>query len=203
MNSILLSTITVSILHAMIPSHWLPLLTIAKTNKWTKQETLWVTFYMGAAHVLSTILLGAVLAFIGIKINHLHAETFELIAPIALIIMGLFFIYRHYTHHHFHIDANANVVSKSKIIVSLVSLMFISPCLEVETFFFAAAPYGINYVLLLALLYGVISIIGMLLWMYIALTGLKKLNWHKIEHNAGLFTGFVLILCGILTFFIH
>jgi hypothetical protein len=58
-------------------------------------------------------------------------------------------------------------------------------------------------VLLLAAIYGIVSILGMLLWVSIALQGIQKMNWHKIEHNAGLITGFVLILCGIFTYFVH
>ncbi len=205
MITILLSTITVSILHALIPSHWLPLISISKNYKWTNKETLWVTFYMGTAHVASTILLGIIIGLLGNSLHNRYQEFFEIIAPIILIAMGIFFIYRHYTHHHFHINTakNDEQISKTKIIISLVSMMFLSPCLEVESFFFSAGQYGIIQVFVIALLYAVISILGMLLWMLIALKGLQKLNWHKIEHNAGLITGFVLILSGILNFFFH
>ena len=65
MNIIISSVFLLSVLHALIPSHWLPLLTIAKANKWKTSETLMVTLYMGIAHVLSTILLGSLIAFLG------------------------------------------------------------------------------------------------------------------------------------------
>lgn len=205
MYTILFGTITLSILHALIPSHWLPLLAISKSNQWEHKKTLWVIFYMGLAHVLSTILLGFIISFLGIQLNKKNEHLFDVIAPIVLIVMGLFFIYRHYTHHHFHIDKNIEKqkLSNIKIITTLVTVMFLSPCLEVESFFLGAAKYGFNNVVLIAAIYAVVSICGMLLWMFIALHGLKKLNWHKIEHNAGLITGFVLILSGILTFFMH
>jgi nickel/cobalt transporter (NicO) family protein len=204
MISILLSTITVSILHALIPSHWLPLISIAKNYNWTKKETLLVTLYMGAAHVASTIVLGIIIGVIGNSLHSNYEKLFEIIAPITLIAMGIFFIYRHYTHHHFHINAqNNNHISKTKIVISLVSMMFFSPCLEVESFFLSAGQFGIIQVFIIALLYAFISIFGMLLWMWIALKGIQKLNWHKIEHNAGLITGFVLILCGLFNYFVH
>jgi nickel/cobalt transporter (NicO) family protein len=205
MYSILISTIIISVLHALIPSHWLPLLAISKANKWSSKQTLVVTFYMGLAHVLSTILLGLFFSIIGNNLNESNEKYFEIIAPVILIGMGIFFIYRHYTHHHFHISkAVENATSSNrKIILSLVTLMFFSPCLEVEAFFFSAGEFGFAYVFLIAFIYMLISITGMLLWMNIALHGLKKLDWHKIEHNAGLITGVVLIISGILSYFFH
>jgi hypothetical protein len=41
-----------------------------------------------------------------------------------------------------------------------------------------------------------------MLWIHFAYKGLVKLNWHKWEHNAGLISGGVLIVTGILSFFI-
>ena len=38
----------------------------------------------------------------------------------------------------------------------------------------------------------------MLIWVGIALRGLQKLDWHAWEHNAGLITGIVLIVSGLL-----
>jgi len=80
----------------------------------------------------------------------------------------------------------------------LALMMFFSPCMEVEAYFIAAAKEGWALVGLIALVYAVVTVSGMLIWMRIALHGLKKMDWHKIEHNAGLLTGGVLILTGIL-----
>jgi nickel/cobalt transporter (NicO) family protein len=205
MYSILISTILISLLHALIPSHWLPLLAISKAKKWNNNQTLIVTFYMGLAHVLSTILLGIIVSIVGYKLNANNEKYFDIIAPLVLITMGVFFIYRHYTHHHFHINKSTEneKSNNKKIIFSLVTLMFFSPCLEVEAFFFSAGEFGFANVCLIAFIYMLISIIGMMLWMNIALHGLKKMDWHKIEHNAGLITGVVLIISGVISYFFH
>ncbi len=205
MYSILISTIIISVLHALIPSHWLPLLAISKSNKWGSKQTLMVTFYMGLAHVLSTILLGIICSIVGYNLNANSEKYFDIIAPVVLIAMGIFFIYRHYTHHHFHISKTTEneKSSNKKIIFSLVTLMFFSPCLEVEAFFFSAGEFGLTSVCVVAFIYMIISIIGMLIWMNIALHGLKKMDWHKIEHNAGLITGLVLIISGVISYFFH
>jgi hypothetical protein len=36
-----------------------------------------------------------------------------------------------------------------------------------------------------------------------AYKGILKLNWHTLEHNAGIITGATLVATGILAFFIH
>ncbi|MBK7465359.1 MAG: hypothetical protein IPJ43_00320 [Saprospiraceae bacterium] len=67
---ILAGTIMISILHAVIPSHWLPILSISKSRKWTKRETLRVTFLAGLAHVCSTIVLGLFVSFFGAQLKY-------------------------------------------------------------------------------------------------------------------------------------
>jgi hypothetical protein len=58
-------------------------------------------------------------------------------------------------------------------------------------------------VLFLAAFYTIITVSGMVLWVRLTYKGLLKLNWHSLEHNAGIITGITLLLTGILSFFIH
>lgn len=80
--------------------------------------------------------------------------------------------------------------------------MFLSPCMEIEAYFLMAGTKGWWAMMGIALMYGVITIAGMLFWIRLAYKGMIKLNWHKWEHNAGLISGAVLIATGILSFFI-
>lgn len=204
MIQIFLGTLFISILHALIPSHWLPITALSHSLKWTKRETLIATFYLGLAHVSSTLLLGFVFYYLGYNIDKSYEHYFNLAIPIGLILIGLLFIYKHHTHHHFHIDEReaSRKRSKTQIIVSLMILMFFSPCLEIEAYFLLAGRYPLSFLLVLTITYLIITIGGMLLWVSIALKGIKKVNWHAIEHNAGLITGVILILTGIISFFV-
>lgn len=137
MYQIITGTIIVSILHALIPSHWIPLLSVSKTSNWTKYETLKVTFLVGLCHVLSSILLGILIGFIGFKLNLEFQAIFKLAGPILLIIMGVYFVYRHHTHHHFQLDNELMEppIRKKQLILSLMMFMLLSPCIEIEAFF--------------------------------------------------------------------
>ena len=203
MYNIIIGSLLISLLHAVIPNHWLPVLAIGKKEGWSLAETSRVTFLAGMAHVISTIIIGLLLGLIGSELTH-HIEHFtKFIAPSVLILMGLFFVRQHYTHHHFHLHPEEiKKKNKSSIILALVIAMFLSPCLEIEAYFLLAGSKGTYVLAGIALMYSVISIVGMLVWIRIVYKGFLKLNWHKWEHNAGIITAFILIITGIISFFI-
>ena len=65
MNQILIGSILLSLLHAIIPSHWLPIISIGKKDNWSIKEVTQVTFFSGIAHALSTIIIGRYFRVIG------------------------------------------------------------------------------------------------------------------------------------------
>ncbi len=203
MYNIIAGSILISLLHALIPNHWLPILAIGRKEGWGFAETSRVTLLAGMAHVISTVVIGVLLGLIGKELA-IHIEPYtRIIAPSILILMGIYFIRQHYTHHHFHLETQQiRKKTNSSIILALVIAMFLSPCLEIEAYFLLAGSKGWMVLAAVATMYSVISIAGMLIWIRIAYKGLLKLNWHQWEHNAGIITGFVLIATGIVSFFI-
>lgn len=205
MIQILTGTIVLSLLHAVIPNHWLPVLAIAKKQNWTLTETLQVTFLAGMAHVVSTLFIGFIISIFGYTLAEQTAHFLHIVAPIILIGMGIFFIYQHHHHHHFDLkEAKGNEpLSKRKIVALLTGAMFLSPCLEIEGFFLIAGGLGVFAVILISVIYLLITVGGMLLWVGWAYKGLNIKNWHRLEHNAGIITGLVLVATGVLSFFLH
>ena len=203
MIALLVGSIVLSLLHAVIPNHWLPILAIAKKERWKDNETLQVTFLAAMAHVVSTVAIGVVLAWLGLELSHRIEAFTHWIAPLILVLIGLFFIWQHYRHKHFHIHAKEleGMKPKSQLVWSLALMMFLSPCMEVEAYFLAAGEIGWWVVGLIALVYAVVTVSGMVLWMRIALRGLKNVDWHRIEHNAGLIMGGILIATGVFLYF--
>lgn len=199
MGTLLIGSLLLSVFHALIPSHWLPVLAISRQEGWSARHTLWITFITGMAHVLSTVLVGGILAALGgILANYVAFFTVWL-APILLTALGCFYLYQHYRHHHFHLQRQT---TRWGVVGTLAAAMFLSPCLEIEGYFFAAGQHGWIFVTLLALLYALVTISGMLVWVGLAFHGLKRLDWHAWEHNAGLITGLTLILSGLVLFWI-
>ncbi|MES2374480.1 MAG: hypothetical protein V4557_18025 [Bacteroidota bacterium] len=203
MYNILVGSILLSLLHAVIPNHWLPVLAIGRKENWSIGEVTKVTFLSGLAHALSTIIIGIVLGLLSIQLSDSIEYFTKLVAPVLLIAMGTFFIYQHHRHKHFHLhEVPKPSLSKTKVILALVIAMFLSPCMEIEAYFLLAGTRGIWAVLLIAGLYLIISVSGMVLWVRLAYKGILKLNWHTLEHNAGIITGWTLVITGILSSFI-
>lgn len=203
MYSIIVGSLLISLLHAVIPNHWLPVLAIGKKDNWTLQEVTRVTFISGLAHALSTILIGILIGLLGLQLDGKIEYFTKVIAPSILILLGIFFIYQHHRHKHFHLhNVPKPSLPKRKIIMALVIGMFFSPCMEIEAYFLVAGAKGIWAVLSIAALYLVITVSGMVLWVRLAYKGILKLNWHNLEHKAGIITGWTLIITGIISFFI-
>ncbi|HEY0679937.1 MAG TPA: hypothetical protein VGD17_16750 [Chitinophagaceae bacterium] len=204
MTSIVIGSFLISLLHALIPNHWLPVLAIGRKEKWTLGETVQVTFLSGLAHVCSTIIIGILLGIIGNELSEYIESFTHIIGPSILILIGLYFVQQHYVHHHFHLhNPKTPTRSKRKIIIALVIAMFLSPCMEIEAYFLLAGTKGWGMLGAIASMYAIVTLAGMLFWIRLAYKGLVKLNWHKWEHNAGLISGGVLIATGILSFFVH
>jgi nickel/cobalt transporter (NicO) family protein len=150
--------------------------------------------------VLSTLLLGWILAFAGDWVGQQQTAFLHWVSPLILCLLGAYYIYAHYYHHHFHLHERG---SGYGLIASLALAMFLSPCLEIEGFFLAAGGYGFSFVLLLSAVYSLVTITGMLLWVWLVLHGLHQKNWHSWEHYAGIITGLTLLFSGLAQFYSH
>lgn len=204
MFSIITGSIILSLLHATIPNHWLPIIAIGKKEKWSVREVTQITFVSAIAHGISTVIIGIILAFIGAELSGRIEYFTHFIAPIILILLGLLFMYRHHNHKHFYLgDSFKKNISKKKIIVALVLAMFLSPCMEIEAYFLLAGAQAKWLIWFIAVLYLAITTLGMVTLVRFAYLGVLKLNWHTLEHNAGMVTGITLVATGILAFFIH
>lgn len=197
---ILLGGLTITLLHSLLPNHWLPIVAIGRREEWSVGRVLQVTLLVGTAHALSTVVIGVLAALLGWQMTHWIAEFSHWVAPAMLILLGIFFIYRHHTHHHFHLQSG--VISQRRLIWTLAVAMFFSPCLEIGGFFLMAGTQGWAMVALLSLFYCVLSVLGMVLWVQVAYHGLRRMDWHGLEHRAGIISGAILILTGILAFWL-
>lgn len=203
MDSYITATILLAIVHALIPNHWLPLVAIAKTEKWSRKELLIVTFIASLAHVTGTVLLGLILGWIGTTLAQTYTEYLPIIAPILLIVFGLIYFSINFRHQHTSASAEKPVKSKARWIIFFVLIMFISPCLEVESLFLAAGAHGLDNILWLGAIYAQVSITGIVTLVLLAFAGVRMMHTEFIEHYEKRITGIVLIAVGIITFFFH
>lgn len=199
-----ISVLAISILHAILPNHWLPVVAIGRQLGWDGRKTSLVTMLAALAHSMSTVIIGILVAMGGLTLGGM-LPYFKYIAAGILIGLGILFVWRHQHHMHFHLK-ELKVTKQTNmgvIIGSLMLAMFLSPCLEVGALFLVAGTKGMALTLLIAAMYTVTSALGMTLFAWLAFHGLKKMDWHKLEHNSGLVSGIILIVTGLFFIFSH
>jgi len=67
MSQIIVGSIILSLIHALILSHWLPLITIGTAQGWDNARLLGTTALTGLSHTVSTTLVGFLVSFAGIQ----------------------------------------------------------------------------------------------------------------------------------------
>ncbi|MFL5788627.1 MAG: hypothetical protein ACJ748_11285 [Flavisolibacter sp.] len=205
MFTVIGGTILLAFVHSLIPNHWLPLVAVAKGEKWDRKELMSVTLFAAIAHVLGTVALGLILGFMGNRLQEKYGSIINVVAPILLIVFGLVYYTVNLPHHHHseQKDVAEFKRSKAKWVLIFVLMMFLSPCLEVESLFLSGGAYGMGLVTILSIIYAIVSISGILLLVNLGYRGITILNADFIEHNEKRITGIVLIVVGISTFFLH
>jgi VanZ family protein len=203
MQEIIVGTLLLSLLHAVIPSHWLPVLTVGNTLHWGIGQVTRITFITALAHVISTIGLGILVA----KMGWIYSKQYQLfapyIAPGILIVMGLLVIGIDFHHLPFLRGRNLeNKKTKAGLIAALIVVMFFSPCLEIEGYFLIAGTKGWWLIAVLSAVYALITITGMLIWVRLMFKGLLSINWPEWEFNSSIITGMILVATGMLIFII-
>jgi len=205
MFSLVAGTFLLGFIHALIPNHWLPLVAVARAEQWKVKDINSVTFFAATAHVLGTVALGFVLGIIGKELAEQYGHAINVAASVLLIIFGLIYYTVNLPHHHHSSqkDVAQYKRSKRKWILIFIFMMFLSPCLEVESLFLSAGAFGMGTVTLLSVVYAIVSISGILLLVNLGNKGVNLLPAQFIEHNEKKISGAVLIAVGIVSFFLH
>lgn len=209
MSTVIIGSFLLSIVHALVPNHWIPLVAIGKTERWSKAETLMATALAGMAHTLSTIIFGVVVGFLGYTISSKYDLFTSIVAPVVLIVLGLVYLILDWKvthqHTHEHVDRQKLSAKKTKfaIIASLSFAMFFSPCIEIEAYYFYAGQQGWMGIAIVSIIYFVITVLGMIALVQLAFQGLEKFKWHFLEHHHKRVTGIILIVLGIFAYLVE
>jgi nickel/cobalt transporter (NicO) family protein len=205
MYSIFFGTILLGLVHALIPNHWLPLVAVAKAENWKQKDLTGITFLAALAHVTGTVILGIILGVIGKELKQEYGRAITIATAILLIVFGLIYFTVNLPHHHHSTQKDVAEFQRSrrKWVLIFIVMMFLSPCLEVESLFLSAGSFGMWMVSLMAITYAVISILGIMFLVALGYKGVNLLPAQFIEHNEKRISGIVLILVGIITFYLH
>lgn len=211
MYQVFIGSLVLSLIHALIPNHWIPLIAISKTEKWTQRQTLWATAITGFSHTFSTILIGVAVGVVGYKLSSSYEVVSTIAAPSILLGLGVIYLILdirgmlNHSHSHDHNPVSSNKTGKSRwtaILTSLSVAMFLTPCFEIEAYYFQAGVIGWMGIFIVSIVYLLVTVFVMLLLVYLGLKGVKTFNTHFLDHHEKGITGVVLIALGLLAFFV-
>lgn len=83
------AVLVVGVLHTIVPDHWVPITLIARQRGWTKGQTARAALQAGTGHVVTTLILAAIVWLAGVAVAAKFGHWVDTISSIALIAFGL------------------------------------------------------------------------------------------------------------------
>jgi ABC-type nickel/cobalt efflux system permease component RcnA len=225
---ILLATaFSIGFVHTIIgPDHYLPLALFAKANKWKKKKLYFSTVMSGFAHVIGTVILGFLGILIGISLNTIDfiQESRADFATWVLIAFGFFyFLYgiRHarkskmhshehshgdfkhtHEHNHFHDHSHMHTEKSNKSFWVLFLFFVLGPCEAlIPILMYPAAEQNYLLVTSVVFVFGITTILTMLVAVHFAYKGINFINFKKIENHWHSIAGATIMLSGAAILF--
>lgn len=198
---------SVSVLHSLLSTHWLPFSVVGRAHGWTLGKTLLITAAGGFCHVLSTTLLGWTAATMATAV--LSEESIHSMASGLLIVMGLVYMLQFYlgwgAHHHHHHAKNSHV--ERMAVLGLILVPTLSPCATTLPVFLTAASSKdrVEFMVLSLLLLGstLTVMLTLVTLSFLGAATLKKAAFEGISRYDKVVVGSILCLVGVITQLTH
>jgi len=198
--------VTVALLHALMPTHWLPFSIVGRAQKWSLGKTLLVTAAGGCLHVLSTTMLGIAAVFM---VNFVFPEErVHQFASLVLSGIGCVYIYQHFKgakgHNcgHCSHDHQSHGVDRMAV-YGLIMVPALSPCATTLPVFLAVASSGLLAILALCALLLVSTLLVQMALVGLSFVGAAKLKLGALERWDKLIVGLCLVFVAAMTLILH
>jgi nickel/cobalt transporter (NicO) family protein len=218
-NQAVLTTIAITgfgiaFFHAAIPTHWLPFVLTSRVQRWSRARTIAITAVAGTGHVVFTALLGLFITWFGMTINDSIGNWFPRVAGAVLLLFGSYYVFRQiagkghvhfpYPHEHLHEGHNPVAgrplqrVSDRAAIMSLLAFLTFSPCEAFLPIYVSGIRYGWTGFALLTAILSVATVMGMVIFTSLTLTGLSRVKLGALEKYESALIGILLCVVGTL-----
>lgn len=210
---IILTGLFISVLHSMIPTHWLPFVMASRSQKWTWSKTLSILLIAGFGHVIMTTLLGLAIFTLGLGVHKAVHHYFIIIACLSIGGYGAYQIYRYkygkkhshcdHTHEHHHTEELKKKSSDGWAILSLLSLLTFSPCESFLPVYISAVGYGWQGFVYLSITLAVGTLLTMVSFTWLSAKTIAKFEMDWLEDHELLISGCGLIALAVILYFIE
>lgn len=197
--NLLLGAALLSVIHNLLPTHWLPFTLLARANKWSYGKTVAIVMLAGACHILSSIVLGILAALLGVEI--LGGIDIDTASSAILVIFGIVYIILHIADKHYH---HHHELSEKATILGLVLALVFSPCEAVAIIYIPIATKGGQLLVLIMSVILIVVTVGLLvLLVTLSFLGIQKIKFQFLDQYEKLIIGVILCLVGISIKLLH
>ena len=209
--------------HAILPDHWVPLAVLGRTRRYPLSRIARLSSLAGVAHVLVSIVLGAVIIAIGLQFRSTIQHAQDTIIGCILIATGIGFLaleltghghhhhdhdghsHDHHEHDHDHDDHHPSDQTGGRLSgLAAVMVPFgaaASPDLTILPVFLAATTAGIATAVGSLVIFAAVTI-GTIVGLTIAAArGGYQIQGEWLERWGNVFTATVLAIIGLLVLF--
>jgi len=227
-NSIALLSVTavsLGFIHTLLgPDHYLPFIVLSQAKNWSLRKTMWITFFCGIGHVLSSVLLGMAGILVGVSVSRLvDVESFRgNIAAWLFIAFGLVYLIisirnlvrkKKHTHSHFHLGGEKHIhehnhqdehthIHQTDVVSTTPWILFLifvfGPCEPlIPILMYPAAENNIGGTILVSVLFSVVTIATMMTIVLAFKLGLSKINLRPVEKYSHVIAGGMILFSGL------
>jgi nickel/cobalt exporter len=90
--SLVWAALSVAMLHTLLPVHWLPYVTVARSNGWNVVRLLGLTLAGTLVHLLSTTALTAIALLLSYGASHTVGHTMERAGAGVMVVLAMFYL---------------------------------------------------------------------------------------------------------------
>lgn len=220
----------VAVLHSILPDHWVPLAVVARTQRWSLLHVGRVALLASLGHVITSLLLGGLIALIGLQFQHEIETQQGHIVGVVLVLTGIGFLIwglvGHGPHGHHHEEGhthdhdhglgdkhddphkhdNKHSLSKKRPLIKRLAAIAVpfgmaaSPDLTILPVALAASAIGTVAVVSALSVFAVFTIATFISLTVIATMAGYQIKGDWLEQNANTITSLVLIAIGIVAY---
>ena len=216
----------IGLLHTLLgPDHYVPFVAMARAGRWTLNRTLAITVLCGLAHVLSSVVIGAIGIILGIAVFKLEnveslrgalAGWLLLAFGLAYFVWGLRRAYRQKPHIHWHTHADGTVHKHVHTHAGdhvhvhqdarastttpwiLFTIFIFGPCEPlIPLLMYPAAQTNWWSVALVTAIFGLTTIATMTSAVMLGYYGTSYFHFPRLERYSHALAGFALAACGL------
>lgn len=194
----------VSLVHGLLPNHWLPFVLVGRVQGWTTRTMLSVLVAAGAAHTAVAGAVALALLLAGVAVQDVIRPAAHVLPGVILGAAGAFFLVldrlsRRHHHHDMH-EAHRSGMSDATAVVTLILSLALSPCEAMIPVFLSAVPRGDPVLLLgMVVLSGAATVATMAVLALAAWRGARRLDFGRFAHLERSIIGILLVAMGLVS----